>query len=200
MFDTVVVVVVHRLFNFFYNMQRVFQGRTCSDNGTCCHAEIEVADQTCYLIQCLFLLGFFFFFCRFSCCFLYCFFLFVRCFVCFFVGFLLLFGFFVVFVVAVCCFFVFCLFVFFWGGGVLLSCALLKFEWSFELFDALLFYICRCSGRFCYAFHFCPGRFCYAFYYKSMFCHLATFGVLNLIAMCITFASVVFSRLLVICL
>ena len=29
----------------------VSQGRTCSDNFTCCHAEIEVADQTFYLTQ-----------------------------------------------------------------------------------------------------------------------------------------------------
>ena len=27
------------------------QGRTCSDNFTCCHTEIEVADQTFYLTQ-----------------------------------------------------------------------------------------------------------------------------------------------------
>ena len=30
---------------------RVSQGRICSDNFTCCHTEIEVADQTFYLIQ-----------------------------------------------------------------------------------------------------------------------------------------------------
>ena len=29
----------------------VFQGRICSDNFTCCHTEIEVADQTFYLTQ-----------------------------------------------------------------------------------------------------------------------------------------------------
>ena len=29
----------------------VFQGRICSDNVTCCHTEIEVADQTFYLTQ-----------------------------------------------------------------------------------------------------------------------------------------------------
>ena len=29
----------------------VSQGRTCSDNFTCCHTEIEVADQTFYLTQ-----------------------------------------------------------------------------------------------------------------------------------------------------
>ena len=29
----------------------VSQGRICSDNGTCCHTEIEVADQTFYLTQ-----------------------------------------------------------------------------------------------------------------------------------------------------
>ena len=29
----------------------VFQGRVCSDNFTCCHTEIEVADQTFYLTQ-----------------------------------------------------------------------------------------------------------------------------------------------------
>ena len=29
----------------------VSQGRICSDNFTCCHTEIEVADQTFYLIQ-----------------------------------------------------------------------------------------------------------------------------------------------------
>ena len=29
----------------------VSQGRICSDNLTCCHAEIEVADQTFYLTQ-----------------------------------------------------------------------------------------------------------------------------------------------------
>ena len=29
----------------------VSQGRICSDNFTCCHAEIEVADQTFYLTQ-----------------------------------------------------------------------------------------------------------------------------------------------------
>ena len=27
----------------------VFQGRVCSDNFTCCHTEIEVADPTFYL-------------------------------------------------------------------------------------------------------------------------------------------------------
>ena len=29
----------------------VSQGRICSDNLTCCHTEIEVADQTLYLTQ-----------------------------------------------------------------------------------------------------------------------------------------------------
>ena len=29
----------------------VFQGRICSDNCTCCHTEIEVADQTFHLTQ-----------------------------------------------------------------------------------------------------------------------------------------------------
>ena len=29
----------------------VFQGRICSDNFTCCHTEIKVADQTFYLTQ-----------------------------------------------------------------------------------------------------------------------------------------------------
>ena len=29
----------------------VSQGRICSDNYTCCHTEIEVADQTFYLTQ-----------------------------------------------------------------------------------------------------------------------------------------------------
>ena len=29
----------------------VSQGRICSDNFTCCHTEIEVADQTFYLTQ-----------------------------------------------------------------------------------------------------------------------------------------------------
>ena len=29
----------------------VSQERNCSDNCTCCHTEIEVADQTCYLTQ-----------------------------------------------------------------------------------------------------------------------------------------------------
>ena len=29
----------------------VSQGRICSDNLTCCHTEIEVADQTFYLTQ-----------------------------------------------------------------------------------------------------------------------------------------------------
>ena len=29
----------------------VSQGRTCTDNSTCCHPEIEVADQTFYLTQ-----------------------------------------------------------------------------------------------------------------------------------------------------
>ena len=29
----------------------VFQGRICSDNFTCCHTEIEVADQTFHLTQ-----------------------------------------------------------------------------------------------------------------------------------------------------
>ena len=29
----------------------VSQGRICSDNFTCCHSEIEVADQTFYLTQ-----------------------------------------------------------------------------------------------------------------------------------------------------
>ena len=31
----------------------VSQGRICSDNFTCCHTEIEVADQTFHLIQSL---------------------------------------------------------------------------------------------------------------------------------------------------
>ena len=30
---------------------RVSQGRICSDKFTCCHTEIEVADQTFYLTQ-----------------------------------------------------------------------------------------------------------------------------------------------------
>ena len=30
---------------------RVSQGRICFDNFTCCHTEIEVADQTFYLTQ-----------------------------------------------------------------------------------------------------------------------------------------------------
>ena len=30
---------------------RVSQGRICTDNFTCCHTEIEVADQTIYLTQ-----------------------------------------------------------------------------------------------------------------------------------------------------
>ena len=30
---------------------RVSQGRICTDNITCCHPEIEVADQTFYLTQ-----------------------------------------------------------------------------------------------------------------------------------------------------
>ena len=29
----------------------VSQGRICSDNGTCCHTEVEVADQTFHLTQ-----------------------------------------------------------------------------------------------------------------------------------------------------
>ena len=29
----------------------VFQGRICTDNFTCCHTEIEVADQTLYFTQ-----------------------------------------------------------------------------------------------------------------------------------------------------
>ena len=29
----------------------VSQGRICADNFTCCHTEIEVADQTFYLTQ-----------------------------------------------------------------------------------------------------------------------------------------------------
>ena len=29
----------------------ISQGRICSDNFTCCHTEIEVADQTFYLTQ-----------------------------------------------------------------------------------------------------------------------------------------------------
>ena len=29
----------------------VSQGRICTDNFTCCHTEIEVADQTSYLTQ-----------------------------------------------------------------------------------------------------------------------------------------------------
>ena len=29
----------------------VSQGRICSDNFTCCHTEVEVADQTLYLTQ-----------------------------------------------------------------------------------------------------------------------------------------------------
>ena len=32
-------------------LARVSQGRICSDNFTCCHTEIEVADQTLYLTQ-----------------------------------------------------------------------------------------------------------------------------------------------------
>ena len=32
----------------------VSQGRICSDNCTCCHTEIEVADQTFYLTQSLY--------------------------------------------------------------------------------------------------------------------------------------------------
>ena len=31
------------------NMQRISQGRICSDKCTCCHTVTEVADQTCYL-------------------------------------------------------------------------------------------------------------------------------------------------------
>ena len=30
---------------------RVYEGRLSGDNCTCCHSEIEVADQTCYLTQ-----------------------------------------------------------------------------------------------------------------------------------------------------
>ena len=30
---------------------RVFQGRICTDNFTCCHTEVETADQTFYLTQ-----------------------------------------------------------------------------------------------------------------------------------------------------
>ena len=29
----------------------IYQGRICTDNFTCCHPEIEVADQTIFLTQ-----------------------------------------------------------------------------------------------------------------------------------------------------
>ena len=32
-------------------MQSVSQGQICSDSCMCCHTEVEVKDQTCYLIQ-----------------------------------------------------------------------------------------------------------------------------------------------------
>ena len=35
----------------FQQHASVSQGRMCSDNFTCCHTEIEVADQTFYLTQ-----------------------------------------------------------------------------------------------------------------------------------------------------
>ena len=35
----------------FQQQASVSQGRICSDNFTCCHTEIEVADQTVYLTQ-----------------------------------------------------------------------------------------------------------------------------------------------------
>ena len=47
------VVVVCLLVGCLTSQQQVSvsQGRTCSDNFTCCHTEIEVADQTFYLTQ-----------------------------------------------------------------------------------------------------------------------------------------------------
>ena len=39
------------LLNVPSNMLVYLRGRICSDNFTCCHAEIEVADQTSYLTQ-----------------------------------------------------------------------------------------------------------------------------------------------------
>ena len=35
----------------FWQHASVSQGRICSDNLTCCHTEIEAADQTFYLTQ-----------------------------------------------------------------------------------------------------------------------------------------------------
>ena len=48
------VTPVHRLFVGCLTSQQhasVPLGWICSDNGTCCHTEIEVADQTFYLTQ-----------------------------------------------------------------------------------------------------------------------------------------------------
>ena len=44
-------VVVCWLLNVPAACYSVSQGRICSDNCTCCHTEIEVADQTFYLTQ-----------------------------------------------------------------------------------------------------------------------------------------------------
>ena len=63
-----------------------------------------------------------------------------------------------------------------------LSCALLKFRWFVCVVLCTAFSVYRYSGRFCYAFHLI-----------SVFCHFVTFSVLSFNAMCITFASVVFS-------
>ena len=59
--DAFVVVVVvlfwFLVFVFFWLLKvpatcySVSQGRICSENGTCCHTEMQVADQTFYLAQ-----------------------------------------------------------------------------------------------------------------------------------------------------
>ena len=48
-----VVTIVCVFVGFLTSQQQasVSQGRICSDNFTCCHTEIEVADQTFYLTQ-----------------------------------------------------------------------------------------------------------------------------------------------------
>ena len=51
---TMMVMLLLLLFVSSLTSQRhasVSQGRICSDNFTCCHIEIEVADQTLYLTQ-----------------------------------------------------------------------------------------------------------------------------------------------------
>ena len=51
MVDMMVVMFVCWLLNVPATCYSVSQGRICSDNFTCCHTDIEVADQTSYLTQ-----------------------------------------------------------------------------------------------------------------------------------------------------